>query len=290
MQNAINKAKALIEAMEYIRQFKGRIVVIKLGGSILDDEVLQRELLRDVVFMHTVGIMPLLVHGGGKHILRAMETSGIEPEWVHGRRYTDRITLKIVEHTLINEVNKPLCDILAEMGCDSMGLHSMSSCAVTGKPLELKEDGRKLDLGYVGEVEGVNSRLLEKLCRAGTIPVLAPLGIDIAGQKLNINADSVAGVVAAAVGAEKFVLLSDTHGIRQDINDPESRISSISEDEIKSLIDKGVIAGGMLPKIDSCLKAIDGGVGKAHIIDGRLQHSLLLEIYTEEGIGTQIIK
>ncbi|ARN57739.1 acetylglutamate kinase [Sedimentisphaera salicampi] len=290
MQNAINKAKALIEAMEYIRQFKDKIVVIKLGGSILDDEVLQRELLRDVVFMHTVGIMPLLVHGGGKHISRAMETSGIEPEWVHGRRYTDRITLKIVEHTLINEVNKPLCDILTELGCDSMGLHSMSSCAVTGKPLVLREDGRKLDLGYVGEVESVNSRLLEKLCRAGTIPVLAPLGIDIAGQKLNINADSVAGVVASAVGAEKFVLLSDTHGIRENIDDPESRISSISEDEIKSLIDKGVIAGGMLPKIDSCLKAIDGGVGKAHIIDGRLQHSLLLEIYTEEGIGTQITK
>ena len=290
MQDAIKKAKGLIEAMEYIRKFRGKIVVIKLGGSILEDLELQRELLRDVVFMHTVGIMPILVHGGGKHISKAMEQSGIEPQWVHGRRYTDKLTLKIVEHTIINQVNKPICDILGSLGCEAMGLHSMSSCVLTGKPLVLMSEGRKLDIGLVGEVESVNSQLLIKLCQAGTIPVIAPVGIDKSGQKLNINADSAAGMVAAAVKAEKFVLLSDTHGIRKDVKDPESRISSISEAQTRELIEQGVIAGGMLPKIESCFMAIDGGVKKAHIIDGRLEHSLLLEIYTEEGVGTQITK
>lgn len=290
MQDAIQKAKGLIEAMEYIRRFRGKIVVVKLGGSILEDTKLQQALLRDVVFMHTVGIMPVIVHGGGKHISKAMAASGIEPQWVHGRRYTDKLTLKIVEHTIVNEVNKPICDIIDSYGCESMGLHSMSSCVITGKPLVLTHEGRKLDIGLVGEVESVNAKIITKLCEAGTIPVIAPVGIDKSGQKLNINADSAAGKIAAAIGAEKFVLLSDTHGIRRNIDDPESRISSISEEETKHLIEEGVLSGGMLPKIESCFMALDGGVKKAHIIDGRLEHSLLLEIYTEEGVGTQITK
>lgn len=291
MELAIRKAKALIEAMEYIRCFRDKIVVVKLGGSILEDVELQKQLLKDVVFMSTVGMRPIIVHGGGKHISRAMGEAGIEPVWVHGRRYTDERTLTIVEHTLIHEVNSKLCQSITELGCEAMALHSLSSCVLFAKPLDLKtEDGRRLDIGLVGEVEKVNAELLRNLCASGTIPVIAPIGIDKTGKKLNINADSVAGMVAAAVKAEKLVMLSDTHGILRDVNDPESRISSLDEDEVKKLIAEGVITSGMLPKVDACFTALEGGVNKTHSIDGRIEHSLLLEIYTDMGIGTEIVK
>ena len=291
MEQAIKKARALIEAMEYIRCFKDKIVVVKLGGSILEDLDLQRKLLKDVAFMATVGMKPILVHGGGKHISKAMQSSGIEPVWVHGRRYTDERTLTIVERTLINEVNTPICKSLEELGCKAMALHSLSSCVLFAKPLELKsEDGRRLDVGLVGEITKVNAELLIHLCNAGVIPVIAPIGIDRSGKKFNINADSAAGMVAAAVKAEKYVVLSDTHGILKDVSDPESRISSLNEDAVRELISQGVITSGMLPKVDSCFTALDGGAGKAHTIDGRIEHSLLLEIYTDKGIGTEITK
>lgn len=291
MHEAIKKAKALIEAMEYVRQFKGKIVVVKLGGSILDDLELQKKLLVDVAFMATVGIHPVIVHGGGKAINRAMDEAGIEPTWVHGRRYTDKRTLAIVEHTLVHQVNKPMCDVLTELGFDAMGLHSLSSCVLFGQQLRLAgEDGRKIDLGNVGEVMTINSKLVKMLCSAGTIPIIAPVAIDRAGGKLNVNADSAAGKLAAQIDAEKIIVLSDTNGILKDINNPDSRISSLNEQGIKELIDQGVITTGMMPKVQACIDALDGGVKKAHIIDGRVEHSLLLEIYTNQGVGTQIIK
>ncbi|MHC4385465.1 MAG: acetylglutamate kinase [Planctomycetota bacterium] len=291
MEQAIEKAKALIEAMEYIRSFKGKTVVVKLGGSILDDLGLQKKLLADVVFMSVVGIHPILVHGGGKAITAAMNEAGLEPVWVHGRRYTDDRTLAIVEHTLINKVNQPICTVLNDMEVKAMGLHSLSSCAVFAETLRLEgEDGRKLDLGMVGKTTEINADLLTTLCSNGVIPVIAPVARSKTGGKLNINADSVAGHVAAAVKAEKLVVLSDTHGIRMDMGDPESCISSVSEAEIEEMIKNGIIASGMMPKVEACITALDGGVGKAHIIDGRIPHSLLLEIYTDKGIGTQIIK
>ena len=291
MEKAIEKAKALIEAMEYVRQFRDKIVVVKLGGSILDDEAMQKKLLTDIVFMATVGIRPIIVHGGGKAITKAMNQAGLEPAWVHGRRYTDQHTLAIVEHTLVNKVNTPIVDTIKQLGCDAMGLHSLSSCVLFAEPLRLSgEDGRRLDIGFVGEVVEINAHLLKTLCSAGTIPVIATVAIDKKGSKFNINADSAAGKVAAAVGAEKFVVLSDTHGILTDINNPASTLSSANEPQIKEMITNGVINEGMLPKVDSCLTAIDGGVKKAHIIDGRIEHSLLLEIYTDKGVGTQIVK
>lgn len=292
MEQAIEKAGALIEAMGYIRTFKDKIVVVKLGGSILDDLELQRKLLVDVAFMATVGMRPILVHGGGKAITQAMTESGLEPVWVHGRRYTDERTLAIAEHVLVNKMNTPMCQILNGLGCKAMGMHSLSSCVVFADPLRLSNgDGRKIDLGLVGEVTEVNGDLLKTLCQAGVIPVIAPIArAKTGGVKLNCNADTVAGKVAAAVEAEKFVALSDTHGILRDVNDPESRISSVSEAEINEMIKDGTINKGMLPKVESCLVALDGGVKKAHIIDGRFEHSLLLEIYTDKGVGTQIIK
>jgi acetylglutamate kinase len=291
LKRAIEKAKALVAAMEYIRLFRGKIVVVKLGGSVLDDPQLQKKLLTDVVFMATVGIQPILVHGGGKAITKAMNEAGLEPQWVNGRRYTDERTMTIIEHVLIHDINASICETIKQLGCDAMGLHSLSSCVLFAEPLRYTDpQGRKIDLGLVGEVKTVNSVLLKTLCANGTIPVIAPVAIDRSGGKLNVNADSAAGKVAAAVEAEKFVSVSDTNGILKDVNDPDSGISSVTEAEIKQMIDSGIINEGMLPKVEACLIALEGGVKKAHIIDGRILHSLLLEIYTEEGVGTQIIK
>jgi acetylglutamate kinase len=291
VEAAIAKAGALIEAMGYIRSFAGRIVVVKLGGSVLDDNSLQKELLTDIAFMATVGMRPIIVHGGGKAITRAMNDAGIEPVWVQGRRYTDERVLTIVEHTLVHKINTPICEMLNELGCEPMGLHSLSSCVLFAELIRLAgEDGRKLDVGLVGKVTNVNGQLLKKLCADGTIPVIASVAKDKTGGKLNVNADSAAGMVAAAVGAEKLVMVSDTHGIRRDINDPDSWISSLNEQQIKEMIDGGIITDAMFPKVEACLAALDAGVRKAHIIDGRIAHSLLLEIYTDKGIGTEIVR
>ena len=291
MEEAIAKAGALIEAMEYIRSFRGKIVVVKLGGSVLDDISLRKKLLTDIAFMSTVGMQPIIVHGGGKAITKAMAEAGLEPVWVQGRRYTDQRTLAIAEHTLVQTINTPICETLTELGCRPMGLHSLSSCVLFAEPLRLtSEDGRKLDLGLVGKVVDVNADLLKTLCADGTIPVIASVARDRVGGKLNINADSAAGRVVAAVVAEKLVVVSDTHGILADLKDPDSTISTADEKQVKDMINSGIITGAMLPKVDACLTALDAGVKKAHIIDGRIQHSLLLEIYTDKGIGTQIIK
>ena len=291
MQEAIAKAGALIEAMEYIRRFRSRIVVVKLGGSVLEDTSLQKKLLTDIAFMATVGMRPIIVHGGGKAITKAMNDAGLEPVWVQGRRYTDERTLTIAEHTLVHKINTPICETLTELGCQPMGLHSLSSCVLFAETLRLAgEDGRKLDLGLVGQVIEINAQLLKTLCADGTIPVIASVAKDKAGGKLNVNADSAAGRLAAEVGAEKLVVVSDTNGILTDLEDPDSTASSLNETQIKEMIDSGVITDKMFPKVEACLTALDAGVKKAHIIDGRIEHSLLLEIYTDKGIGTQIIK
>ena len=291
MEQAIAKAGALIEAMEYIRDFRGRIVVVKLGGSVLDDPGLQKDLLQDVAFMSTVGMRPVIVHGGGKAITRAMNAAGLDPVWVQGRRYTDERTLRIVEHTLVHKVNTPICEALAGFDCEAMALHSLSSCVLTAEMLRLAgEDGRKIDVGFVGRVTAVNGKLIRKLCEDQTIPVIASVAQTAGGDKLNVNADSAAGKVAAELQAEKLVVVSDTHGIRRDIDDPDSWVSSLNEPQIKEMIGAGIITEAMFPKVEACMTALDAGVRKAHIIDGRIPHSLLLEIYTDKGIGTQIVR
>ncbi len=291
MEQAIAKAGALIEAMEYIRDFRGRIVVVKLGGSVLDDPGLQKDLLQDVAFMSTVGMRPVIVHGGGKAITRAMNAAGLDPVWVQGRRYTDERTLRIVEHTLVHKVNTPICETLAGFDCEAMALHSLSSCVLTAEMLRLAgEDGRKIDVGFVGRVTAVNGKLIRKLCEDQTIPVIASVAQTAGGDKLNVNADSAAGKVAAELQAEKLVVVSDTHGIRRDIDDPDSWVSSLNEPQIKEMIGAGIITEAMFPKVEACMTALDAGVRKAHIIDGRIPHSLLLEIYTDKGIGTQIVR
>lgn len=288
MQEAIAKAKVLVEAYHYIRAFAGKAVVVKVGGSIMDEPETLESLLRDVCFLHAVGMKPILVHGGGKSITQAMKDSGLEAQFVQGRRYTDERTLAIAERVLVNDVNKHLVDTIKGQGHDAMGLHSLSSCVVFGKRMFLDgKNGRKIDIGFVGEVETVNAELLRALVDAGQVPVIAPIARDAAGGKLNINADSAAGKVAAAMCAEKFVLVSDTHGIRTGETD-ETLASRLKRSEIQKLIDEDIVGTGMLPKVEACFTALSGGVKRAHIIDGRLQHALLLEIFSKKGIGTMI--
>lgn len=291
MEQAINKAKALIEALGYIRKFKNRIVVVKLGGSLMETDHTQRELLTDVAFMAAVGMQPILVHGGGKSISAAMDKAGIQPHFVQGLRYTDERTLAIVEHVLANQINKTIVETINDLGVQAMGLHSLSSCVLFAEQTRLAgPDNRQIDIGLVGNVTNVNAHLLRVLCQAGTIPVIAPIARDRAGGKLNINADTAAGMVAAAVRADKLVMMSDTHGIYSDQNAPDSQLSRLNEEKVHQLIDQGIISGGMLPKVQACLTALHAGVGKTHIINGSFLHSLLLEIYTDKGIGTLITK
>lgn len=289
MQQAIDKAAALVEAHAYIRQFAGAVVVVKIGGSIMDEPETLASLVQDVCFMASVGMRPIVVHGGGKAISAAMGQAGLDAQFVQGRRYTDERTLAIAEHVLVNQINKGLVETVGRFGSKAMGLHSLASCVVFGKQLRLDgEEGRKIDIGLVGEVNWVNADLLRAVLDGGTIPVIAPIARDAAGGKLNINADSVAGHVAAAIQAEKLVLVSDTHGIRRS-EDENDMATSLTRTEIDGLIETGIITAGMLPKVEASLTAVGAGVKKAHIIDGRIPHSLLLEVYTEDGIGTEIV-
>jgi acetylglutamate kinase len=294
MENAIAKAAALVEAHEYIRRFEDKLIVVKIGGSIMDDPQTLRNLIADVCFMDAVGMRPVLVHGGGKSITEAMKKAGLEAQFVQGRRYTDERTLAIAEHVLVNEVNRELVDLIKSMEHRSMGLHSLASCVVLAKRMFLPipgsngEPARRVDIGFVGEVEGVNAELIKALVEAEYIPVIAPIARDAAGGKLNVNADSVAGHVAAALKAEKLILVSDTHGIRTSEH-ADSLATHVTKGEIEGLVRQGVITAGMLPKVEATITALEAGVSKAHIIDGRIPHSLLLEVYTKEGIGTEIV-
>ncbi len=290
MQDAINKANVLIEALPYIQAYYEKIVVVKLGGSVMDDREAESELLRDIVFMNYVGMRPIIVHGGGKEISAAMDEAGLEPNFVQGLRYTDERTLAIAERVLCGRINRRLVDTLGSLGVEAIALNSLSSCVLFAEQLYLTGDeGRRIDVGMVGKVHQVNARILKLLCQADVIPVIAPIARDPHGGKLNVNADSAAGEVAAAVDAEKLVMVSDTHGIRENPDDPESFRTSLDRQEIADFMRRGVIGKGMIPKVEACLRALDAGCRKAHVIDGRIPHSPLLEIFTDRGIGTQIM-
>src|SRR3954469_12305576 len=287
---ASNKANALVEALSYIQRFNNKVVVVKVGGSIMDDEQALTNLLTDIVFMNYVGIQPILVHGGGKAINQAMEKAGLTPQMVMGRRYTDERTIAIAEHVLCNQINKFIVNFIQSQGCEAMGLHSLSSVVLFAEKTYLQgEGGRRIDLGLVGEVTSVNARLLQLLVQADSIPCIATIARDTAGSRLNVNADTAAGAVAASMKAEKLVVVSDTHGIRSDPKDPDSLVRHLTMSQIGEMVQSGAIGSGMLPKVEACITALQGGVNKAHIIDGRIPHALLLEIYTEAGIGTEIV-
>jgi acetylglutamate kinase len=290
MDEAISKAAGLVEALPYIQRFHDKVVVVKVGGSIMDDEQALSNLLTDIVFMNYVGMQPVLVHGGGKAINEAMEKAGLTPQMVMGRRYTDERTLAIAEHVLCNNINRFIVNFIQMQGCEAMGLHSLSSIVLFAEKTYLQgPEGRRIDLGFVGEVTSVNARLLQLLVQADSIPCIATIARDSAGSRLNVNADTAAGAVAAAMKAEKLVVVSDTHGIRAKVDDPSSRISVLTVGQINELVQSGIISSGMLPKVEACVQALNGGVKQTHIIDGRTPHALLLEIYTTAGIGTEIV-
>ena len=290
-ERAIQKADTLIEALGWIRRFRDTTTVIKLGGSVLEHPDALRHLLLDIVFMTTLGMRVVVVHGGGKAISRAMDEAGIEPRFVQGRRYTDEATLAIVEQVLATELNHDLVTKLEEYGGRAMSLNFLSTNVLFGERLELDGPaGEPLDLGHVGEVTRVDRLTIDNLAYAGQVPVIPSMAVGADGHKLNVNADTAATAVAAALGADKLVVLSDIPGVLRDMQDPESLIHSLSAAEARRLISDGTIAGGMIPKIEGCLDTLARGAGKIHIIDGRLRHSLLLEIYTTSGVGTEIVR
>jgi acetylglutamate kinase len=288
---AIQKADTLIEALGWIRRFRDTTTVIKLGGSVVEHPDSLRHLLLDIVFMSTLGMRVVVVHGGGKAISRAMDSAGIQPRFVQGRRYTDQATLDIVERVLATEVNHDLVARIEEYGGRAMSLNFLSTNVLFGEKLALEgPGGEPIDLGFVGDVTRVDRLTIENLMYAGQVPVIPSMAITADGQKLNVNADTAATAVAAAIGAEKLVVLSDIPGVLLDVNDPESLVHSLSASEARRLIADGTISAGMIPKIEGCLDTLERGVKKIHIIDGRLRHSLLLEIYTTSGVGTELVR
>jgi len=292
IQDAMNKADILVEAMGWISMFRDKTTVIKLGGSVLDHPDSLHHLLLDVCFMSVVGMRPVIVHGGGKRINQAMEEAGLQPRFIQGRRYTDAATLEIVQRVLAEETNQYLAGQLEKLGGRAMTLNFTSTPVLEGRKLTLDESGQPLDLGFVGEVTSVDRRVIDNLCYAGQIPVIPSMCLDEEheGGVLNVNADSAAMAVAQALNAEKLVFVSDIPGVLRDVNDPSSRIPSLTPAKVERLIAEGVIQGGMIPKVEACLSVLSRGVSKVHIVDGRLRHSLLIEIYTTEGVGTQFVR
>ena len=289
VQQAIEKANTLIEALGWIRQFRDKTTVIKLGGSMLDNVDAVHHILLDILFMESVGMRPVVVHGAGSRISAAMQEAGIEPRFVAGRRHTDAKTLDIVERVLARETNQQLADKFEQIGGHAMTLNFESTPVLTGQTLAVhNENGQLEDLGFVGEVTQVNRAVIDGLCNDGKVPFIPSMAVTENGQKLNVNADTAATKIAQELEADKLVILSDVPGVLRDPQDPDSIISTLTRTEALALIEDGTIRDGMIPKIEACLETIDQGVRKVHIVDGSLRHSLLLEIYTSSGIGTVI--
>lgn len=279
--NSMGKARILMEALPYIQAFRGKTVVVKYGGASMEDGALHASFAGDVTLLAMVGIKPVIVHGGGPQISAAMEKEGIVPQWVEGLRVTDRETVRVVQRVLAGEINPDIVRLLNRHGCPAVGLTGLDA----GLFSAVAKDPR---LGFVGEVSAVNVGLISDLVEDGLVPVIAPLGRGDDGEVYNLNADTAAGALARSLQAQKLVYLTDVEGVRRQPDDPQSVISRMSIPELEELAQSDAAGGGMRPKLLSCLEALKGGVGAAHILDGRIQHALLLEIFTPEGIGTMV--
>jgi acetylglutamate kinase len=291
MKNLIEKAEVLIEALPYIRRFYHKTIVIKYGGAAMADEGLKEGFAMDIVLMKYVGLNPVVVHGGGPQIGQVLQQMGKQSTFVQGQRVTDQETMDVVEMVLVGKVNKEIVDLINRCGGKAVGLSGKDGGLIQAKKLRLAPEGQKdipseiVDLGMVGEVEGINSDVIKTLDNGDFIPVIAPVGVGADGKTYNINADLVAGKVATALEAEKLILLTDVPGVLDNNGD---LIASLKAQEAKDLISQGVCSEGMIPKITCCLEALAGGVGKAHIIDGRVKHALILEVFTDGGVGTEL--
>lgn len=285
MQRWIEKADVLIEALPYIRQFEGKTVVIKYGGAAMLEPALRAITTQDIVMMRYIGLNPIVVHGGGPAINAMLKRLNIESRFSkNGLRITDEATMDVVEMMLAGRVNKDIVNLINQAGGEAVGLSGKDGRLFCAR--KALEDGE--DLGQVGEITSVNPKAIKAVLDAGLIPVIAPIATDLNGGTWNVNADTAAGDLAAAIQAEKLVFLTDTPGLLRDKNDPDSLIHRLHSKDVETLKKMGVISGGMVPKIDACLKALDFGVRRTHIIDGRVPHSLLLEIFTDKGLGTLV--
>ncbi len=285
----IDKAKILIEALPYIQKFYGKTVVIKYGGNAMINEELKNKVMEDITLLKYIGINPIVVHGGGPDISAALKQFDIKSEFINGLRVTDEETMKVARMVLIGKTNKEIVSLLGTKGGKGIGLSGIDGKLIECKKYYTEVDGKKTDIGYVGDIVHINENVLDIMTNGGYIPVVAPIGVDDDGNSYNINADTVAGAVAAAVKAEKLVLLTDIDGIKESVDSPEI-IYQITKPEIDRMIADKKIVGGMIPKVKGGLEALDAGVNAVHIIDGRIPHCLLLEIFTDSGIGTMITK
>lgn len=284
MEEIMNKANVLIEALPYIQRFNRKIIVVKYGGSAMVDEELKKQVIQDVTLLKLVGFKPIIVHGGGKEISRWVEKSGMKPEFINGLRKTDEATIEIVEMVL-NKVNKSLVQMVQELGVNAVG--------ISGKDGGLLKVDKKFsagqDIGFVGEIKQVNPKIIYDLLEKDFLPIICPIGMDDEFNSYNINADDAACAIAKAVKAEKLAFLTDIEGVYKDPNEKDSLISELPIEEARKLIQEGYIGGGMLPKLNNCIEAMENGVSRVHILDGRIAHCLLLEIFTNKGIGTAIL-
>ena len=279
-----DKAEVLIEALPYIQKFNGKIIVVKYGGSAMVDEQLKKQVIQDVALLKLVGFKPVIVHGGGKEISRWVKLSGKEPEFINGLRKTDEDTMEIAEMVL-NKVNKSLVQLLEQIGVSAIGISGKDGGML--KVDKKYSDGQ--DIGFVGEVKEVNAKIIYDMLEKDFLPVICPIGMDDDYQSYNINADDAACAIAKALGAEKLAFLTDIAGVYKDPSDPSTLISTLTVEEAKELCGSGFVGGGMLPKLNNCIDAIENGVSKVHILDGRIAHCLLLEIFTNKGIGTAFL-
>ena len=282
----IEKANILIEALPYIQRLAGKTVVIKYGGNAMVDEDLTNKILQDVTLLKYVGVNPILVHGGGPDINAALQKMDVKSEFHNGLRITDEATMEVVQMVLAGKLNKNIVSRLGKLGGKAIGLCGKDARLLTVVKKPMTKDG--VDLGFVGNIVGVNVKLLELLSMDEYIPVIAPVGVDRDGKSYNINADTAASEIASALKAEKLMFLTDVDGIRLNAKDSSTLISSISVSEINELISSGVITGGMIPKVQGCVHAIEQGVKRVHILDGTIPHPILLEIFTDKGIGTMV--
>lgn len=290
----MNRAEVLAEALPYIEEFQDSYVVIKYGGHAMLDEEAKTWTIKDTILLKYVGMKPVIVHGGGHEITKAMEKLGKKPKFIEGLRVTDEETLEIAKMVLVGKINTDIVSKLNAYGCKAAGLSGKDGKLLVARkkaPQKVIRGGveKEVDLGLVGETEGVNQEIIEILTSRGYIPVVSPIGLSRDGSSLNLNADTVAGEIANALKAKKLLILTDVPGVMRDIKDEKSLFREIKAREVDGLIEKGIIKGSMIPKVKACLRAIEGDVGKAHIIDGRVNHSLLLELFTDEGIGTMIV-
>jgi len=277
--NSMGKASILMEALPYIQRFRGEIVVVKYGGSTMEDPALQQSFAGDITLLHAVGILPVVVHGGGPQISEAMAVAGIEPAWVDGMRVTDAATMKVVQRVLIGEINADIVRMLGSHGAEAIGVSGIDARLFSATPRDER-------LGYVGEITAVNTALIERLLSEGLVPVVAPIALGPEGGVYNVNADTAAGALAAALGARKLVYLTDVEGVLSDASEEGSLIQRMDRSALAALLPS--ISGGMRPKLSSAAAALSAGVVRAHVLDGRVQHVLLLEMFTREGIGTMI--